>query len=172
MNTAVRVVKQGMQLLTEHHGVDIGFLFKKQPAFEAGVYALKKTDPVLAEYLDATRGWSEPLVLMRNDLEHGTVPSPKVAYKNENGKVRACEPMVNTMPMTGFTGQALDRVCCFAEELTVYCLKKKLPQGIDITEQPLAERDKDVPLRFQLCVFPGGLPPWVLSAHGRAFDQT
>ena len=52
LNTAVRVVKQGMQLLTEHHAVDIGFLFKKQPAFEAGVNALKKTDPVLAEYLE------------------------------------------------------------------------------------------------------------------------
>lgn len=172
LNTAVRVVKQAMQFLTEHHGVDIGFLFKKRSAFETGVNELKKADPVLAEYLNATRGWSEPLVLMRNDLEHGIVPSPKVAYKDENGKVRASEPMVGALPITDFTRQVLDRVCCFAEEMTIYCLKKKLPQGIDITEQPLAEREESAPLRFHLCVVPGGLPPWVLSAHGRAFDQT
>jgi hypothetical protein len=161
-----------MQFLTEHHGVGIGFLFKKQSTFETGVNELKKTDPVLAEYLNATRGWSEPLVLMRNDLEHGIIPSPKVAYKDENGKVRASEPMVGAVPITDFTRQVLDRVCCFAEEMTVYCLKKKLPQAIDITEQPLAEREESAPLRFHLCVVPGGLPPWVLSAHGRAFDQT
>lgn len=172
LNTAVRVVKHAMQLLTEHHGVDIGFLFKKQSTFQAAVDELKNTDAVLADYLNATRGWLEPLVLMRNDLEHGIIPSPKVAYKDENGRVRASEPMVDAVPITDFTRQVLDRVCCFVEEMTVYCLKKKLPQGIDITEQPLAEREKSAPLRFHLCVVPGGLPPWVLSAHGHAFDQT
>lgn len=172
LNTAVRVVKQSTQQLAEHHGVDIGFLFKKQSAFETGVSELRKTDPVLADYLSAARDWSEPLVLMRNDLEHGTIPLPKVVYKDENGRVRAGEPMVGAALITDFTLQTLDRVCCFAEEVTVYCLKKKLPKGIDITEQPLAERRKIAPLRFHLCVVPGGLPPWVLAAHGRAFDQT
>lgn len=172
LNTSVRVVKQAMQLLTKHHGVDIGFLFKKQSTFEAGVNGLKKTDPALADYLNATRSWSEPLVLMRNDLEHGIISSPKVAYKDENGKVRASEPMIGALSITGFTRQALERVCCFAEEMTVYCLKRNLPKGIDITEQPVAERDKSAPLRFHICVVPGGLSPWVPSAHGRAFDYT
>jgi hypothetical protein len=172
LNTAVRVVKQAMQSLTDHHGVAIGFLFKKQSTFQAAVDELKKTDPVLADYLNATRDWSEPLVMMRNDLEHGIIPSPKVAYKDENGRARASEPMVDAVRITDFTRQVLDRVCCFVEEMTVYCLKKKLPQGVDITEQPLAERKESAPLRFHLCVVPGGLPPWVLSAHGRAFDQT
>jgi hypothetical protein len=109
---------------------------------------------------------------MRNDLEHGTIPSPKVAYKDENGRVRAGEPMIGAALITAFTRQTLDRVCCFVEDVTVYCLKKRLPQGIDITEQPLAERMASAPLRFHLCVTPGGLPSWVLAAHGRTFDQT
>lgn len=172
VNTAVRVVKQSMQALAEHHGVDIGFLFKKQSTFEAAIEILKKTDAALAEYLNTTRVWSEPVVLMRNNLEHGIIPSPKVTYTGENGRVRASEPTVNGMPITDFTREVLDRVCCFAEEMTMHCLRKKLPQGIDITEQPLAEREERAPLRFHLCVVPGGLPSWKLSAHGGKFDQT
>lgn len=172
LNSAVRVVKQAMQSLTEYHGVDIGFLFKKQSAFETGVSELEKTDAVLADYLKTTRRWSEPLVLMRNDLEHGVNPSPQVTYKDESGRVRANEPMVGAVLITDFARQALDQVCCFAEEVTIWCLKKRLPQGIDVTERPLAEREKSGPLRFYLCVTPGGLPSWVLSAHGRQFDQT
>ena len=76
------------------------------------------------------------------------------------------------MPVTVFTRQTLDRVCCFVEELTAYCLRKNFPPGIEITEQPLAEREKSAPLRFHLAVVGGGLPPWVLSAHQREFDQS
>lgn len=172
LNTAIRVIKQSMQALAEHYGVDIGFLFKKQSTFEAAIEALKKTDSVRADYLNAARNWSEPLVLMRNDLEHGVITTPKVTYIDENGRVRASEPAVDGKPITDFTGEVLDRVCCFAEEMTMYCLKKKLPQSLDITEQPLADREERAPLRFHLCVVPGGRPPWELSAHGGTFDQT
>lgn len=172
LNTAVRVIKQWMQALTDHHAVDIGFLFKKQSTFESVIGVLTKTDPVLAEYLNSTRIWSEPLVLMRNNLEHGILPSPKVTYTDENGRVRASEPMVGEIPITNFTREVLDRVCCFVEEMTMYCLRKGFPAGLDITEQPLTDREQRAPLRFHLCVASGGLPPWRLSANRGKFDQT
>ncbi len=70
LNAAVRALKQGMQDLANELGVNIGFMFKQQPAFEAGIAALRATDPLLAEYLRQTRDWSEPLVASRNAIEH------------------------------------------------------------------------------------------------------
>jgi len=170
LNTSVRIVKHLMQTLAAHHGIDIGFLFQRQAPFEAGMAKLKLTDAVLSSYLQATRLWSEPLVLMRNNLEHSTPPSLKVSYVNENGSVAAKEPIIGTEPVTEFVKNRLDRVLCFVEELTMYCLQKKLPTGLTLTERPLAERDESVPLRFQLTVASGGLQPWTLSAHTRKFD--
>lgn len=171
LNTSVRVVKVAMQDLAGFHGVDIGFLFKKQATFQSAVDDLQNSDAILSMYLNATRCWSEPLVMMRNDLEHGTVRPTKTSYETDNGAVRAVEPTLGNVPITVFARQGLDRVSCFVEELTVYCLKKKLPAGIDITEQPHATRDESVPLRFHLTVSTGELPAWKLAAHEQPFDH-
>jgi hypothetical protein len=59
-----------MQNLGNELQVNIGFMFKKQSAFEAGIASLQATDPLLAEYLRQTRTWSEPLIESRNAIEH------------------------------------------------------------------------------------------------------
>lgn len=48
-------MKHGMQMLLAELGIEIGFLFKKQPAFEAGIAALRASDPLLADYLEQVR---------------------------------------------------------------------------------------------------------------------
>jgi hypothetical protein len=171
LNTAVRVIKQWMQELTEHHDIHIGFLFKKESTFKAAISELQKTRAPLADYLETTRNWSEPLVLMRNNLEHGIVQTPSVTYSVENERIRAGEPTVSSTPITEYTKAALDRICCFVEEITMFCLRSKFPQGLEITEVPIAGREANAPLRFNLCVDSGGLPPWRLSAHERQFDE-
>lgn len=50
LNAAVRTFKQGMQDGGAELGADIGFLFKKQEAFDASVAALEVTDAPLAAY--------------------------------------------------------------------------------------------------------------------------
>ena len=172
LNTAVRTVKNSLQVLTNDLGVNIGFLFKKESAFQEGITKTRAFDPILADYLLATRQWSEPLVLMRNDLEHGTIPVPKVSYMLDSSPVRADEPMFNGRPITEFTNEVLDRICCFVEEITIYCLRKKLPRGFEVTELPLADRDLRAPERFHITVTPGGRQAWVLSAHTRSFTET
>ena len=68
LNAAVRAIKQGMQSLGSELKVNIGFMFKQQGAFDAGIAALQATDSLLAEYLRQTRNWSERLVEIRNDV--------------------------------------------------------------------------------------------------------
>jgi len=172
LNTAVRTIKNSLQVLANDLGMDIGFLFKKESAFQEGITKTRAFDPILADYLLATRQWSEPLVLMRNDLEHGTIPVPKVSYMLDSSPVRADEPRFNGRPITEFTNEVLDRIYCFVEEITVYCLRKKLPRGFEVTELPLADRDLRAPERFHITVTPGGRQAWVLAAHTRSFTET
>ena len=110
-------------------------------------------------------------MLIRNDLEHGTIPSPKVSYTVENSPVRAEEAQFASKLITGFMSEVLDRVCCFVEEMTVFCIQKNLPKGCEITEVPFAERDATAPERFHLTVTSGGRQPWLLSAHTRRFNE-
>lgn len=171
LNTAVRIIKHSLQVLANDLGVDIGFLFQKEPAFLAGITKMRASDPTLADYLLATRRWSEPLVLTRNDLEHGTISSPKISYTLDSVPIRAEEPKLNGQPITAFTNQVLDRICCFVEEIVVFSLKRKLPTGFEITEVPLPERAPTSPERFHVTITPGGRQPWVLAAHNRSFIE-
>lgn len=171
LNTAVRTIKHSLQVLAKDLGVDISFLFQRESTFQAGITKLRASDPMLADYLLATRQWSEPLVLMRNNLEHGTISSSRVSYRLDSSPVRAEEPRFEGQPITQFTNEVLDRICCFVEEITVSCLRRKLPKGFEITEVPLAERDPSIPERFHVTVMPGGRQPWVLAAHTRKFTE-
>lgn len=171
LNTAFRTVKQSLQVLAKDLGVDISFLFQKESTFQAGITKTRASDPMLADYLLATRQWSELLVLIRNDLEHGTIPSPKISYALDSVPVRAEEPRLKGQPITGFTNEVLNRICCFAEEITVFGLRKKLPRGFEITEVPLPERALSAPERFHVTITPGGRQPWVLAAHTRSFTE-
>jgi hypothetical protein len=80
LNSAVRVLKDGMQNLTTFLQLNIGFLYMKQTAFEKGVTALAQTQPELAAYLQETRNWSETLILCRNNLHLGWM-LPGLTYK-------------------------------------------------------------------------------------------
>jgi hypothetical protein len=171
LNTAVRTIKHSLQVLASDLGIDIGFLFQKESTFQAGIAKTRAFDPMLADYLLATRRWSEPLVLMRNNLEHGTITSPKVGYTLDSVPVRAEEPQLNGQAITEFTNDVLDRICCFVEEIVVCGLRKRLPKGFEITEISLAERDSNSPERFNVTVTPGGRRPWVLAAHTRKFTE-
>lgn len=171
LTAAVRTIKTAMQTLTASYGIDIGFLFKKESPFRAGLSRLALTHSALASYLERTRQWSEPLISARNTLEHGVVRSLTVTYEIEKHPVIAKEPLFESKPVTAYTADALDRIACFVEEVTAYCLSAKLPQGIQISEVPPSRRDTDVPRRFHLTVSPGGQVPWLLAAHTRRFDE-
>ncbi len=173
LNGAARVIKQGMQELTAELGVEIGFMFKKQPAFERGIAALKATDPLLADYLDKSRQmWSERLIKSRIDLEHNNWSLPRVTYDTSAATVVAVEPLVAGQPVTEFVQATLDRVCCFVEDVTAHCIQKKMVAPITITEIPLAARRSEAPERFQLTLAIGGQRRWNISYPSSSFENT
>ena len=173
LNTSVRTLKQGMQDLAGELQVNIGFLFKKQAAFEKGVASLESTDPILAAYLRETRVWSERLLESRNAIEHECWILPHVSYSRiSSGINNVVEPSISDQPISEFVRFILDRLCCFVEEVTVHCLQRQLPQGITIAEIPLDKRSKEVPERFNLTVACAGQPAWQIVFHGSSFEET
>lgn len=171
LNSAVRALKQGMQEVTKALGIDIGFLFKKQSAFEDGVRILEKDDPHLAAYLRETRQWSEQLINSRNTMEHEVWILPKVRYTEVSGTIRADEPEISGQKVSDFVKFFMDRLSCFVEEVTAHCLKVRMPAGITVTEIPLFQRESDMPLRFQVTLTNGGLPIWNIAYHQSSFEE-
>ena len=84
--------------------------------------------------------WSEPMLKSRIDLEHGTWVLPGTGYAAENGEVKANEPTVAGKPVSEFVDYTLDRLCCFVEELSSHCLRRKMPGGVTLIEIPVANR--------------------------------
>jgi hypothetical protein len=102
LNGSVRLLKDAMQRLLIVLGLDVGCLYRKIGGFKTGIAKLRKTDPHLADYLEKTRAWSEPLISVRNDLHEGWL-LPKFAYKENAGAIEIEEPsgFSNGCPRTG-----------------------------------------------------------------------
>ena len=172
LNSASRVVKQGMQGLTKHLGTDIGFLFKQQSAFESGVDALRAIDPLLADYLQKSRQiWSERLIESRNNLEHKNWSLPRVTYNTNEINIVVIEPQIAGQAVTEFVQEMLDRICCFVEDVSAHCLQKKMPTPITIAEIILGERRPEAPERFQVTLSVGGQPRWEIYYPLLPFDK-
>ncbi|MFH1070240.1 MAG: hypothetical protein V1794_11525 [Candidatus Glassbacteria bacterium] len=171
LNSAVRTLKQGMQGVTKVLGKDIGFLFKKQSAFEDAIKMLEKDDRYLAAYLRDARKWSEELTNIRNAIEHEGWILPKVRYIEVSGKIQASEPIISGMNVSEFVRMVMDRLACFVEEVTAHCLAARMPAGINVTEIPLIQRNSDIPLRFQLTLTNGGMPVWNISYSKKSFEN-
>lgn len=172
LNSAVRALKQGMQEVTKVLGKDIGFLFKKQSAFEDGIRILEKDDRHLAAYLREMRKWSERLINSRNAIEHEGWILSKVRYTEISGIIRADEPEISGQKVSDFVKFIMDRLICFVEEVTAHRLAVRMPAGITVTEIPLFQRESDMPLRFQVTLTNGGMTIWNIVYHQSSFEET
>lgn len=169
--TSVRTIKNCMQALAAHHGIELGFLFKKEPAFRAGIARLSANQVALATYLKHARTWTEPLIGARNRLEHGALGAICARYAIESDPIAVSEPQFEAERVTQFVSRNFERVACFVEEMTAYCLMNQMPNGITITEVPLADRDFELPVRFRTTPAVGGGVPWLIEPHSRTFEE-
>ncbi len=159
LNAATRALKKGMQDVAAVLRADIGFLFQKQAAFEAGIAALEKSDPALADYLRQARTWSERLLDARNAVEHKGWTLPRIVYARTDTGVTAIEPVISGEPASAFAAFVFDRLACFVEEVTAHCMQRQFPTGITVTELPRESRPAEMPERFRLTVADRGMRP-------------
>jgi hypothetical protein len=172
LNIGTRIIKNNMQTMMRNLGVDVGFLFQKDSAFQNGLAARRTSEPLLSDYVYQVRQWSEPLILVRNGLlEHGTFTFPKITYAYDKNPIEPEQPKINDMLVCDYVNLVYDRLVCLVEELTAYCLQKKLPTGITIEEIPLDRRPAEVPERFRITMAGQGVPQWNLTYTPDKFEQ-
>jgi len=170
--SAARAFKEGMKAFGREMGKDISFMFQKQAAYLRSLQVLQATDPELADYLRETRtSWSQRLIQTRNAIDHEGWALARIEYKARNGRVEAIQPLIDGQPTVEFVEFMLDRLSCFVEDFTAHCLQCRMPQGVTITEIPLAERPAECPERFRLTLRQGGLPEWRILYRISTFDN-
>ena len=74
--------------------------------------------------------------------------------------------------MSEFVDFTFDRLCCFVEELSSHCLRRKMPGGVTLTEIPQANRVAEVPERVRIALADGGEPEWRIAFHESRFNNT
>ena len=166
-----RIIKNNMQTLMKNQGIDVGFLFQQDQAFQKGVTTLRTTEPHLADYVAQVRQWSGPLIKIRIDIEHGTWSLPKVTCAYDKTPIEPEQLKMNDIPVCDYANLIYDRVACLVEELTAYCLQKKLPAGITIEEIPLDRRPTEAPERFRITMAGRGVNQWNLTHTPDKFEQ-
>jgi hypothetical protein len=172
VNAAVRALKQGMQDLAKSLQVDIGLLFQKQAAFDSRLAVLQATDAPLAEYLRQTRSWSEPLLEVRNTIEHEGWMLSRVTYSQTDSGVTVEQPRITSQPVLDFARFIFDRLTCFVEEVTAHCLQRRMPPEISVTEIAPADRVAEAPERFKVTLANGSAPVWHIVYHRSPFEET
>jgi hypothetical protein len=174
LNAATRALKTGMQNLGKTLGVDIGFLFQKPERFSKGLAELEHVDSALADYLQQSRMWLQPLLKCRIELEHGTWVLPRVTYAPApaTAGMRAEEPLVAGQRIRDFVSSSFDRLISFVEDFASHCMQRRMPAGITITEIARADRPAEAPERFRITLAEGGLPAWRIAFHTSQFEDT
>jgi hypothetical protein len=171
LNSSVRLLKDAMQRLLIVLGLDVGCLYRKSGGFKTGIAKLRKTDPHLADYLEKTRAWSEPLISVRNDLHEGWL-LPKYAYKENAGAIEIEEPRILGEATSAFVTRMSDRVFCFTEDVLVHALQARMPPELSIAEIPISDRKRESPERFEPTFVSGGATIWRITYHESPFDET
>jgi hypothetical protein len=171
LNGSVRVLKDAMQRLLIVLELDVGCLYRKIGGFKMGIAKLRKTDPHLADYLEKTRAWSEPLINLRNDLHDGWL-LPKFTYKEIEGTIEIGEPQILDETASAFVNRMSDRVFCFIEDVLVHALQARMPTELSIAEIPIANRNAERPERFEPTFIRGGATIWRIAYHESLFDET
>jgi hypothetical protein len=169
---ATRSLKDRMQHVTRALGLNIGCLYQVQAKFERGLADLQTIDAPLAAYIRQARAWSHTLVTTRNNLDHGDWELPPAIVGEVDGRVTVTEPSIEATPVTRWVADMTDRILCFIEDVVAHGIQKKMPQGLTLTEVPIAQRSPELALRFQNAIAGGGLPAWEIRYHLTKLDET
>ena len=139
--------------------------------YEAALGALEATDAPLADYIRQTRTWSERLQQTRISIEHHSFVLPGIQYTRKGNTIEALPPTISGQVVSEFVSFIFDRMTCFAEELTAYCIQRQMPPTITIAEVPIEERTAESPERFRVTLASGGMRPWRITYHQAPFEE-
>lgn len=164
-----RIVLARVDKLLKHLGLNIGFLFQESRDFESGLRVIdSKGHTSLAAYLKACRTtWSQPLVKLRNDLEHHGWVVPEFSHDSVGGHHVVRQPSICGVPLHDYIHMAVNWLASFVESVVCYAFDNaiRLDSGGStyLTEIPMSEQRPERPLRFALGIAALGHAPWEIA---------
>lgn len=168
IDQGVVAIKTGLQtILRDPLGLDIGFLFQKDPKFQAGAAQLEAAgEAQLATYLRQVReSWLSPFLQLRVDHEHHGWSLGAVQYQRASeSTVAVTMPLVLGLPVQEFARLTANRLLLLIENTMVYAMQRRCRYPIFVVEIPREGRDPLNPQRFRLA--PRGLDPspaWTIT---------
>jgi hypothetical protein len=105
-------------------------------------------------------------------VEHNGWKLAKVKYVTGSKTVTAEEPEVDGQKLREFVAFMLDRLFCFAEDVTIHCLQRRMSNGMSVAEIALHNRDPRCLVRFQRTTIVGGTLAWRIQYHQTKFEET
>ena len=87
------------------------------------------------------------------------------------GKANHSFRCTDGQPVTEFVAHISDRLNCYVEDVIVHALQTQMPEGISISEIPVAERPREIVERFQPALLGGGMPIWKILYHDSKFED-
>lgn len=121
---AHRAMKLTQQVVRDIGRLNIGFLFQPAQKFERARNIMRTSHPELADYLDTVRQkLTEPLVQLRNDIEHKGWNMPGIQYRIHNQQIEIGEYMIGALSFTDYVNHVFNGAVRFVEDMTAYALK-------------------------------------------------
>jgi len=160
-------VKSGLQgLLRDPLELDIGFLFKKDSQFRAGLESMAGAgENQFTMYLEQVREvWLKRFGELRVAHEHQGWTLDPVRYQLADSRVIVTLPEVLGLPADRFATLHANRVLLLIENATVYAMQRFCRLPLVVVEIPKELRDHLYPKRFRIA--PRGLatsPEWTVS---------
>jgi len=145
-----------------HLGYNVDFIFcdtetnyKKQRDAFLKQHDTKKFRDFFA-LIDQDRGnWIKPLRDLRNKIEHRGFSLPTTKYLlDQNDKIVPFFPTPDNEEMVYFLEKIWENFFTFCEEIVVFFMSHKLPEGMVIYQVPEDERTREIPMRYKVGISP------------------
>lgn len=160
-------IKSGLQgLLRDPLELDIGFVFKKDAPFRAGLESMASAgENQFAMYLEQVReAWLARFGELRVAHEHEGWTLDPVRYQLAGSRIIVKLPEVLGLPVDRFATLHANRVLLLIENATVYAMRRYCRHPLVVVEIPKELRDDLCPKRFRIA--PRGLatsPEWAVA---------
>jgi hypothetical protein len=175
IDQGIVAIKTGLQdILRDPLGLNIGFLFQKEPPFREGIAVLRASgENDLAQYLEDVRvGWLSHFQKLRNQHEHHGWSLGCLQYQRAGPSAVVVNlPTILRLPVDQYARRTANGVLLFLENVMVYAMQRHwqcqypaFEYPVFVAEIPEDQRDPQNPQRFQLAA--RGLhptPPWAIS---------
>ncbi|MCR4323912.1 MAG: hypothetical protein NUV37_03005 [Nanoarchaeota archaeon] len=155
------IALKGLQKLTKTYGLDIGFFFQDDKAFQKGAehfLAEGRSDTkAVVEMLTSDRKWHTTFNEIRIAIEHGGFSLGRIKYHHDiGGNVIVYIPKINDKDLDEVVSIMSNNVFEFIEDVIAMTASRNIKDPLCVIQIPENKRDPSLPIKYTVGV--DGMP--------------